>query len=112
MIASSSHKFIVAVKTKHTLFSKKESELFILEWPSGSSVLLSCMQPDGMEPFAIRYKDGTMRMVLCFLFTKYAGSLARREPNVARSLDKLRNIKIRKVLRPAVMSELHVMWHK
>jgi hypothetical protein len=77
------HESIAAVKTNHKLFPKQELELLMKEWPSGSSILLSCMQANGVELFAIGYKFN-MRKVLSFIFTKDAGSSAPGEPYIAR----------------------------
>jgi hypothetical protein len=77
------HESIAAVKTNHKLFPKKELELLMKEWPSGSCILLSCMQPNVVELFAIGY-EYNMTKVFSFIFTKDAGSSAPGEPYIAR----------------------------
>jgi hypothetical protein len=97
------HDWVAAVKTNHKLYPIRELTKTMEEWPSGSHLLLSCERPDGVELLALGYKYN-MRKVLCFVFTKDAGSTAPGEPYVARFPDEHGNVKTRKVPRPEVIS--------
>jgi len=98
------HEFVGALKSNHSCFPKVELENKMKDYPSGSYLVMESKSPNGCKLVAIGYKYNA-RKVLCFLCTKNAGSTRPGKPYECRYPDKYGNTKVRRVVRPALISK-------
>ena len=93
---------ICVVKTVHNRYPKTFLETTMEKWPPGLDLVLQT-NIDGVDLVAMGYKY-SKKKVLCFLYTKGAGSMLPGDPYVAKWKDPNGNMMARYVQRPKVVS--------
>ena len=111
-VARLGHDFVGPVKTSHKCFPKKFFVETMRTWPGGSYLVLEGTGPKYKTPLiAIGYKYNN-RKVLHFIATKEAGKTTPGAPYYAKFAHPSGKVAIRKVQRPAVISEFFEMSNK
>jgi hypothetical protein len=102
--AEEGHSYVGALKTSTKFTPYQELINKMLEWPSGSYLVMECTTPKAHDLICIGYKYSASK-VLVFLGTKNSGSTKAGDPYVARFPDAVGNVAQRNVQRPDVISK-------